>query len=101
MIRSSHWAALRAGTRSSPSTASRLVNDHQVRFALVGDGSPGPRRVFGEDGQKPLVDWIKEKGRLIDPARWRTATTDGADGRRAAEGVGTQLYDLRPADDDD
>jgi 4-amino-4-deoxy-L-arabinose transferase-like glycosyltransferase len=77
----------------------RLVDDHQVRFALVGDGSPGLRRVFGEDGQKPLVDWIKEKGRLIDPARWRTATPNGADGRRAAEGVGTQLYDLRPADD--
>jgi 4-amino-4-deoxy-L-arabinose transferase-like glycosyltransferase len=77
----------------------RLVEDHRVRFALVGDGSPGLRRVFGEDGQKPLVDWIKEKGRLIDPARWRTVTPDGADGRRAAEGVGTQLYDLRPADD--
>lgn len=77
----------------------RLVDDHQVRFALVGDGSPGLRRVFGEDGQKPLVDWIKEKGRLIDPARWRTATPNGADDRRAAEGVGTQLYDLCPADD--
>jgi 4-amino-4-deoxy-L-arabinose transferase-like glycosyltransferase len=79
----------------------RLVDDHQVRFAMVGDGSPGLRRVFGEDGQKPLVDWIKENGRLIDPARWRTATPDGADGRRAAEGLGTQLYDLRPADDGD
>ena len=79
----------------------RLVDDHQVRFALVGDGSPGLRRVFGEDGQKPLVEWIKENGPLIDPARWRTATPDGADGRRAVEGLGTQLYDLRPADDGD
>jgi 4-amino-4-deoxy-L-arabinose transferase-like glycosyltransferase len=77
----------------------RLVEDHRVRFALVGDGSPGLRRVFGEDGQKPLVDWIKEKGRLIDPARWRTTTPNDADGRRAAAAVGTQLYDLRPADD--
>ena len=40
----------------------RLVDDHQVRFGLVGDGSPGLRRVFGEDGQKPLVDWIKKTG---------------------------------------
>jgi hypothetical protein len=39
----------------------RLVEDHRVRFALVGDGSPGLRRVFGEDGQKPLVGWTKEK----------------------------------------
>jgi 4-amino-4-deoxy-L-arabinose transferase-like glycosyltransferase len=77
----------------------RLVEDHRVRFALVGDGSPGLRRVFGEDGQKPLVDWIKQKGRLVDPARWRTATPNGADGRRAAEAVGTQLYDLRLTDD--
>ena len=30
----------------------RLVEDHRVRFALVGD-SPGLQRVFGEDGQKP------------------------------------------------
>jgi 4-amino-4-deoxy-L-arabinose transferase-like glycosyltransferase len=77
----------------------RLVEDHRVRFALVGDGSPGVRRVFGEDGQKPLVDWIKENGRLVDPARWRTATPNGADGRRAAEAMGVQLYDLRLADD--
>ena len=77
----------------------RLVEDHRVRFALVGDGSPGLRRVFGEDGQKPLVDWIKENGRLVDPARWRTATPNGADGRRAAEAMGAQLYDLRLADD--
>ena len=79
----------------------QLVEDHRVRFALIGDGSPGLRRVFGEDGQKPLVDWIKQNGRLVDPARWRTATPNRADGRGAVEAVGTQLYDLRPADDDD
>jgi 4-amino-4-deoxy-L-arabinose transferase-like glycosyltransferase len=77
----------------------RLVEDHRVRYALIGDGSPGLRRIFGEDGQKPLVDWIRVNGHLVDPARWRTAMPSGADGRRAAEAVGTQLYDLRPADD--
>jgi 4-amino-4-deoxy-L-arabinose transferase-like glycosyltransferase len=77
----------------------RLVEGHRVRFALVGDGSPGLQRVFGEDGQKPLVDWIKENGRLVDPARWRTAMLRNADGRRAAEAAGTRLYDLRPSDD--
>ena len=70
-----------------------LVEDHRVRFALVGDGSPGLRRIFGEDSQKPLVDWIRENGRLIDSARWRTAVPKGA------EAVGTQLYDLRLAKD--
>jgi 4-amino-4-deoxy-L-arabinose transferase-like glycosyltransferase len=80
----------------------RLVEDKRVRFALVGDGGPGLRRIFGEDGQKPLVDWIRGKGRLVEPARWRTAGpgrgSDGADGR-AAEAVGAQLYDLRPTED--
>jgi 4-amino-4-deoxy-L-arabinose transferase-like glycosyltransferase len=80
----------------------RLVEDNRVRFALVGDGSPGMRRVFGEDGQKPVVDWIRGKGRLVDPALWRTAlpgaSSDSVAGR-AAETVGAQLYDLRPADD--
>jgi hypothetical protein len=89
------------GNTGFPPARPRLVEEHRVRFALVGDGSPGLQPRLGEDGQKPLVDWIKEKGRLVDPARWRTATPDGADGRRAAEGVGTQLYDLRPADDGD
>jgi 4-amino-4-deoxy-L-arabinose transferase-like glycosyltransferase len=77
----------------------RLVEEHRVRFALIGDGSPGLRRVFGANGQKPLVDWIKENGRPIDAARWRTAMPGDADGRPAAEAVGTQLYDLRPAED--
>jgi 4-amino-4-deoxy-L-arabinose transferase-like glycosyltransferase len=80
----------------------RLVAENQVRFALVGDGSRGIRRVFGEDGQKALTDWIRENGREIDPALWRglAAPEDPgpADGRppRPAENVGIQLYDLRP-----
>jgi hypothetical protein len=80
----------------------RLVAENQVRFALVGDGSRGIRRVFGEDGQKALTDWIRENGREIDPVLWRglAAPEDPgpSDGRppRPAENVGIQLYDLRP-----
>ena len=76
----------------------RLVEDHRLRFALIGDGSPGPRRIFGEDGQKPVVDWIRENGRLVDPARWRGVPGANSEGR-AAEAAGAQLYDLRPAAD--
>jgi hypothetical protein len=81
----------------------RLVAENQVRFALVGDGSRGIRRVFGENGQKALTDWIRENGREIDPALWRGTAApeepDPADGRsqRPAETVGIQLFDLRPA----
>src|SRR6516225_5188321 len=77
----------------------RLVEDRCLRFALVGDGSPGLRRIFGEDNQKALVDWIKVNGRPVDPVRGRTAMPGSADGRRAAEATGTQLYDLRPGED--
>lgn len=78
--------------------SARLVKDERLRFVLVGDGSPGLRRIFGEDGQKPVVDWIRANGRLVDPSQWRTAP--GADFQgRSAEGVGAQLYDLRSTGD--
>jgi 4-amino-4-deoxy-L-arabinose transferase-like glycosyltransferase len=76
----------------------RLVQDHHLRFALIGDGSPGLRRIFGEDGQKPVVDWIRANGRLVDPAKWRAAPGANFEGR-SAEGVGAQLYDLRSTGD--
>jgi 4-amino-4-deoxy-L-arabinose transferase-like glycosyltransferase len=76
----------------------RLVEDRRLRFALVGDGSPGLRRIFGEDGQKPLVDWIRENGRLVDPIQWRAVSGVSFEGR-SAEAVGAQLYDLRPSED--
>jgi 4-amino-4-deoxy-L-arabinose transferase-like glycosyltransferase len=76
----------------------RLVDDERLRFVLVGDGSPGLRRIFGEDGQKPVVDWIRANGRLVDPAEWRAAPGANFEGR-SAEGVGAQLYDLRSTGD--
>jgi 4-amino-4-deoxy-L-arabinose transferase-like glycosyltransferase len=84
----------------------RLVAENRVRFALIGDGSEGIRRIFSEARQKPLTDWIQANGKRVDAARWRTPITTAdpgaADGRplRAAESDGAQLYDLRPADDD-
>jgi 4-amino-4-deoxy-L-arabinose transferase-like glycosyltransferase len=76
----------------------RLVEDRRLRFALVGDGSPGLRRIFGEDGQKPLVDWIRAYGHPLNPAVWRSMPGTNAEGG-AAERVGAQLYDLRSAGD--
>ena len=84
----------------------RLVAENRVRFALIGNGSEGIRRIFSEARQKPLTDWIQANGERVDAARWRTPVTTAdpgaADGRplRAAESAGAQLYDLRPADDD-
>jgi 4-amino-4-deoxy-L-arabinose transferase-like glycosyltransferase len=84
----------------------RLVAEHRVRFALIGDGSERNRQVFGEGRQKPLIDWIQANGKSVDAERWLTPIT-AADPRtasdralRAAESVGARLYDVRPADDD-
>ena len=76
----------------------RLVEEERLRFVLIGDGSSGLRRIFGEDGQKPVVDWIRANGRIVDPAEWRAAPGANFEGR-SAEGVGAQLYDLRSTGD--
>ena len=74
-----------------------LVATRRVRFALIGDGAPGLRFVFGEGHQKELVDWIRANGRPVDPTLWRDADTSMSGWtRRGAEAVGVQLYDLRP-----
>jgi 4-amino-4-deoxy-L-arabinose transferase-like glycosyltransferase len=74
----------------------RLVAEERVRFALIGDGGPGLRRVFGEGHQKQITDWIRANGRRVDPALWRSAAEDVIS-PRSAEGIGAELYDLRPA----
>ena len=72
----------------------KLVAEDRVRFALIGEGSPGLRRVFGEGHQQELIDWIRANGKPVDPALWRSATPQ--DRPRSAEAAGAELYDLRP-----
>ena len=75
----------------------RLVAAGRVRYALVGDGSPGLRRIFGDGRQQDLVAWIRQFGRPVDPAAWRSADGVAEAGRgRGAEMIDTELYDLRP-----
>jgi 4-amino-4-deoxy-L-arabinose transferase-like glycosyltransferase len=71
-----------------------LVAANQVRYALIGDGAEGLRRIFGEGGQRALTEWIRDNGRIVDPEQWRSAAGDL--GGRPAESVGAILYDLRP-----
>jgi 4-amino-4-deoxy-L-arabinose transferase-like glycosyltransferase len=72
----------------------RLVTDQRVRFALIGEGSQGLRRVFGEGHQKELIDWIRANGKPVDPTLWRSIAPE--DRPRSAEAANTELYDLRP-----
>jgi hypothetical protein len=73
----------------------RLIAEGRVRFVLIGDGSPGLRRVFGEDHQKQLIDWIRANGRPVNPTLWRSAAAE-IPALRSAESIGAELYDLRP-----
>jgi hypothetical protein len=77
-----------------PEDFAQRVAAHQVRYALIGDGSPGLRRIFGDGAQRPIVDWVRANGRPVDPAEWRSPMTEF--GGRPAETVGAELYDLRP-----
>ena len=75
----------------------RLVTERRVRFALIGDGSPGLQRIFGDGHQKAIVEWVRANGRPVDPGLWRAAGEGLSDWmRRGAEAIGAQLYDLRP-----
>lgn len=76
----------------TPDDLARLVAEQRVRFALIGDGGPGLRRVFGERRQGPLIDWVRQNGRPVSPELWRSAP--GA-APLAAESIGAELYDLR------
>jgi 4-amino-4-deoxy-L-arabinose transferase-like glycosyltransferase len=73
---------------------SKLVAEDRVRYALIGEGSQGLRRVFGENHQKELIDWIRANGKPVDPVLWRSAAPE--DRPRSAEAAGAELYDLRP-----
>jgi 4-amino-4-deoxy-L-arabinose transferase-like glycosyltransferase len=87
----------------TPAGFARLVADKRIRFVLIGDGSPGIRRIFGTAAQTPLADWIRAQGRRVDPSLWRSTTYPifgGVESRasRPAEMVDSELYDLRPGD---
>ena len=73
----------------------KLVDQHRLRFALIGEGSPGLRRVFGEGLQQELTAWIRKNGSAVDPSDWRSSIEELAS--RPAESIGAELYDLRPA----
>jgi 4-amino-4-deoxy-L-arabinose transferase-like glycosyltransferase len=84
-----------------PAELARLVADKRIRFVLIGDGSPGIRRIFGAAAQRRLTDWILAHGRPVDPSQWRSTAYPifgGVESRagRPAEMVDSELYDLRP-----
>jgi len=64
----------------------RMANEKQIRFVMLGDAPIISRRMGAEAAGKPVADWVRSNGRLVDPALWRA-------GRNRSS---VELYDLRP-----
>ncbi len=64
----------------------RLVRSGELRFAMTGDLTAANRRMGARAAARPVDDWIRAHGRLVDPSHWRP--------ERGATGM--RLYDLRP-----
>lgn len=100
----------------SPEKLSRMVGDKQVRFVMVDDISTTGRRLGTEAAGRPVADWVRANGKLVDPALWRSSVPEAgavapnqaflprdpnAPRRPFGRGFGgrvnnSQLYDLRP-----
>jgi 4-amino-4-deoxy-L-arabinose transferase-like glycosyltransferase len=75
----------------TPERFAALAAEGQVRFVLLG-GDPA-RRAGGESPQRPIIDWVKGNGAVVDPALWRSPPPRSElPGRMAAP----ELFDLHP-----
>ena len=76
----------------TPEQFAALAATGAVRFVLL--GGDFARRAGGEPPQRPIVDWIKANGAVVDPTLWRSTRvrTDRPD--RVAP---PELYDLHPS----
>jgi 4-amino-4-deoxy-L-arabinose transferase-like glycosyltransferase len=103
----------------TPDSLSRMVQQGQLRFALVTEADPGGfalRAQSVEAVQAPLRDWIREHGTVVDPTLWRSAqppprfnafrnnafrnnafrNNRGRNPRASRQFADTELFDLRP-----
>jgi hypothetical protein len=93
----------------TPESLSRMVQDGQLRFALVGEADPAGFAARGQSVlavQAPLNEWIRAHGSVVDPALWRSAPANLRRGtgrplrarnpRARRFNAETALFDLRP-----
>lgn len=71
----------------SPERLARMADEKRIRFAMLGDAPIVSRRMGADSAGKPVADWIRANGQLVDPALWRSSRGSGS---------GVELYDLRP-----
>jgi 4-amino-4-deoxy-L-arabinose transferase-like glycosyltransferase len=79
----------------SQAELARRIDAGEVRFVLIG----GSAAADPASPSHPLVKWVRDTGREINPSIWRPATSTGSGPlvqRRATWLQGLSLYDLRP-----
>ncbi|TSA47552.1 MAG: hypothetical protein D4R56_01960 [Deltaproteobacteria bacterium] len=69
-----------------PEKLARMVEAKQVRFVMLGDVAFVSRMMGADAAGKPVADWVRANGKLVDPTLWRSLRSRGRVG----------LYDLRP-----
>ena len=69
-----------------PDRFAQLAKAKQVRFVMVGDLSYVRRRLGAEKAGKPITDWVRENGKMVDADLWQSSRLE----RRMS------LYDLSP-----
>ena len=77
----------------TPETLAHMVEANQLRFVMIGDLSTIRRRLGAEAAGRPIADWVRAHGTLVDPALWRSRSLEA--GWRGPMSR-MQLYDLRP-----
>jgi 4-amino-4-deoxy-L-arabinose transferase-like glycosyltransferase len=92
----------------TPETLEQLVQQKQLRFVLVAGAGGAALGRRGALVQRPLIQWVQEHGRVVQPALWRSprpnlarSSRGGYNGRsRGGRGAGAanQLFDLSPDD---
>lgn len=70
----------------NPEILARMLIDKQIRFVMLGDVSLSSRIMGANVAGKPVNDWVREKGKIVDPRLWRSARSRSK----------MELYDLRP-----
>lgn len=70
----------------SPERLAQMASEKRIRFVMLGDAPIISRRMGADAAGKPVADWVRANGKLVDPALWRSSR-----GRSSVE-----LYDLRP-----
>jgi 4-amino-4-deoxy-L-arabinose transferase-like glycosyltransferase len=74
----------------TPERLAELVAQGQVRFVMLGELSIASRLMGAEAAGRPLADWVRTNGKVVDPSRW--TESGGGPGRAMRR----ELYDLKP-----